>query len=145
MFIVKAVHRKLERKYLKLGWFHWMAVTHSLVSQDALASACRRWWGWTLGQHSTNLCKACSPWDERKDRRACLTSLKRTIWPVTVQFRHVNSWVCRVINNYRCLLCVYGAFTCQLWALPPLLCPQCPSGSHEAAAHLTKAASTQIH
>lgn len=29
-----------------------------------------------------------------------------------VQFRHVNSWVCRVINNYRSV-CVYETFTCK--------------------------------
>lgn len=36
MFIEKAVRRKLERKDLKLGWVHGMAVPHSLVCQDAL-------------------------------------------------------------------------------------------------------------
>lgn len=77
MFIVKGTNRKLEMKYLKFKWFHCMAVTHSQVSHDALASACKRWWGWTLGQHRANLCKTGSPWDEGNDRRAWL-SLKRT-------------------------------------------------------------------
>lgn len=125
MFIVKVLHRKLERKHLNLGWFHCMAVPHGLASQDVLGSACRRWWEGALGQHSTNLCQAGSPWDEGKDRRAWL-SLKRA--PVTVQFRLVNSWVCRVINISRCVCCVCMEHSLSALSPAPLLCPRGPPG-----------------